>query len=134
MNIEELIHDLRARINTQYYDQLGTESYERHQVVKAVEYLRQENERLRVQLAGCGVAAMQNTADSRKDRIEKGAYGWSASYADVCSAVDREIALREENERLCTVERAAEWYVNNADSPKSALNHIKAALDAARGV
>jgi hypothetical protein len=47
MNIEELIHDLRARINPQYYDQLGTESYERHQVVKALEYLQQENERQR---------------------------------------------------------------------------------------
>ena len=47
MNIKELIHDLRARINPQYYDQIGTESYERHQCVLALEYLRQENERLR---------------------------------------------------------------------------------------
>lgn len=47
MNIEELIHDLRARVNPQYYDQLGTESYERHQCVMALEYLRQENERLK---------------------------------------------------------------------------------------
>ena len=29
MNIKELITDLRARINPQYYDQIGTESYER---------------------------------------------------------------------------------------------------------
>jgi DNA-binding PucR family transcriptional regulator len=47
MNIKELITDLRARINPQYYDQIGTESYERHQVVKALEYLQQENEQLR---------------------------------------------------------------------------------------
>ena len=47
MDIDKLIHDLRARINPQYYDQLGTESYERHQVVKALEYLQQENERQR---------------------------------------------------------------------------------------
>ena len=53
MNIEELITDLRARINPQYYDQIGTESYERHQVVKALEslmaridVLREENNRL----------------------------------------------------------------------------------------
>jgi hypothetical protein len=51
MNIEELIHDLRARINPQYYDQLGTESYERHQVVKALEYLATENERLKELMA-----------------------------------------------------------------------------------
>lgn len=47
MNIEELIHDLRARINPQYYDQIGTESYERNKCVMALEYLRQENERLK---------------------------------------------------------------------------------------
>ena len=47
MNIEQLIADLRARINPQYYDQIGTESYERHQVVKALEYLATENERLK---------------------------------------------------------------------------------------
>lgn len=54
MNIEELIADLRARVNPQYYDQIGTESYERHQCVMALEsllaridVLREENERLR---------------------------------------------------------------------------------------
>jgi len=79
MNIEELIHDLRARINPQYYDQLGTESYERHQVVKALEYLREENERLRA------------------------------------------------------VERAAQWYIDNQNSQRLAISQIKAAIDAARG-
>ena len=56
MNIEELITDLRSRVNPQYYDQVGTESYERHQCVMALEslmaridVLREENERL----AGC---------------------------------------------------------------------------------
>ena len=54
MNIEQLIADLRSRVNPQYYDQIGTESYERHQVVKALEslmaridVLRIENEDLR---------------------------------------------------------------------------------------
>jgi len=51
MNIEQLIADLRARINPQYYDQIGTESYERHQVVKALEYLATENERLKELMA-----------------------------------------------------------------------------------
>ena len=39
MNIEELITDLRSRVNPQYYDQIGTESYERHQCVLALESL-----------------------------------------------------------------------------------------------
>jgi hypothetical protein len=51
MNIEQLIADLRARINPQYYDQVGTESYERHQVVKALESLMARIEVLRVQNA-----------------------------------------------------------------------------------
>ncbi len=49
MNIEELIADLRARINPQYYDQIGTESYERHQVVKALESLMARIEVLRIE-------------------------------------------------------------------------------------
>ena len=49
MNIEELIADLRARINPQYYDQVGTESYERHQVVKALESLMARIEVLRIE-------------------------------------------------------------------------------------
>ena len=51
MNIEELIHDLRARVNPQYYDQIGTESYERHQCVMALESLLARIEVLRVQNA-----------------------------------------------------------------------------------
>ena len=62
--------------------------------------LREENERLCCQLAGCGVAALENTVSSRSRRAVRGDYGHSASYEDVCNAVDREIALREENERL----------------------------------
>lgn len=54
-----------------------------------------EIERLRVQLAGCGVAAMQNTEKSIKYRANEGDYGYSASYSDVCKAVDREIRYRE---------------------------------------
>ena len=54
MNIEQLIADLRSRVNPQYYDQVGTESYERHQCVMALEsllaridVLRIENEAMR---------------------------------------------------------------------------------------
>lgn len=57
--------------------------------------LTAEIEQLRVQLAGCGVAAMQNTEKTIKDRVIPGDYGFSASYSDVCKAVDREIRYRE---------------------------------------
>ncbi len=51
MNIEQLIADLRARVNPQYYDQVGTESYERNQCVLALESLLARIEVLRVQNA-----------------------------------------------------------------------------------
>ena len=51
MNIEQLIADLRARVNPQYYDQVGTESYERHQCVMALESLMARNDVLRTENA-----------------------------------------------------------------------------------
>lgn len=41
--------------------------------------------------------------------------------------------LREENERLRGIERAAQWYVDNPNSQRIAISQIKAAIDAARG-
>ena len=86
MNIEELIADLRARINPQYYDQIGTESYERHQVVKALEYLATENERLK-ELMAKRAREHQQEMTSFRLRVR--------SQDDATFA-----ALREENERL----------------------------------
>ena len=65
-----------------------------------IQALEKEVEQLRVQLAGCGAAAMQNTVDSIHDRAKAGDYGWSASYQDECKAVDREISYREALELL----------------------------------
>jgi di/tripeptidase len=69
--------------------------------------LNEQVEQLRVQLAGCGVAALQNTEYSKKDRAKKGVYGWSQSYQDVCDAVDREIEYRAAAEKLA---EALEFY------------------------
>lgn len=56
--------------------------------------LENEIETLRVQLAACGVAAMQNTEESATQRIDKLSPYWSASYGDVCRAVDSEMCSR----------------------------------------
>ena len=66
MNIEKLIHDLRARINPQYYDQIGTESYERNQCVMALEYLREENERQHFD-----ILAMNQSLDLLREENER---------------------------------------------------------------
>jgi len=86
MNIEKLIHDLRARINPQYYDQIGTESHERHQVVMALEYLRQENERQHFD-----ILAMNQSLDLLREengRLRKDAerYRWLRSDASAYQA------------------------------------------------
>ncbi len=53
-----------------------------------------ETERLR--LAACGVAAMANTRATAEQRLTKDNPYWSASYGDVCAAVDREMSYRDE--------------------------------------
>ncbi len=47
-----------------------------------------------LRLAACTHAALSNTPESAKTRIDPGHAYWSASYGDVCAAVDREMALR----------------------------------------
>lgn len=57
--------------------------------------LKIELEKERMRLAGAGVAAMLNTEDAKVNRIGRDSPYWSASYGDVCDAVDREISLRK---------------------------------------
>lgn len=59
-----------------------------------------------MKLAGCGVVALANTPAAAKHRISRDNPYWSASYGDVCDAVDREMALRAELAALkgCTKE------------------------------
>lgn len=73
-----------------------------------------ETERMR--LAGCGVAALSNTPGTVAQRIARDNSYWSASYGDVCSAVDREMDLREKliarNAQLAAQEgqEPCEWH------------------------
>ncbi len=116
MNIEQLIADLRARINPQYYDQVGTESYERHQVVKALEYLATENERLK-ELMAKRTREHQQEMTSFRLRVR--------SQDDATFA-----ALREENAALRADADRIDWLadVNNT------VGSLRQAIDAARGV
>ena len=65
-----------------------------------IDTLKGELETERIRLAACGVAALANTFETVKQRIDKDNPYYSASYGDVCSAVDREIAYRSANEEL----------------------------------
>lgn len=55
----------------------------------------------RMRLAACGVAAMCNTRETaQKQRIGRDNPYWSASYEDICKAVDREMKYRSALETI----------------------------------
>jgi hypothetical protein len=82
-----------------------------------------EIDQLRTQLAACGVAVNQNTRDSIKDRISVGDYGHSASYDDVCKAVDREIKYREALKKLAKLGNGDRY--GNSDGNLIAIDALK---------
>lgn len=107
MSIEEMweeIEKLRAerdelrRIVGLHQPQLCDEiRLERDKLLAEVERLRELHT---MQLAGIMTASMQNTDSTVKDRIDRSNPYWTQAYEDVCAAVDREMKLRAEVERL----------------------------------
>ena len=77
-----------------------------------------EIEQLRVQLAGCGVAAMQNTESSKAGRAKREDYGWSNSYDDVCRMVDREIAQRAVMQQALDAAADGDYMLDSSDCIK----------------
>lgn len=76
-----------------------------HPTPDTIERLVEEVERLRVQLAGCSVAAL-GWAKGEQDRKE-GDYGWSASFSDV-----KKLREKYENARNETIGKVVEDYTN----------------------
>ena len=73
-----------------------------------------EVERLQVQLAGCGVAAMSNTRESlaRAREVTPDSYGWSASYGDcIAAAMLSEPRLQLMSLPILSYERSALYVV-----------------------
>jgi len=58
---------------------------------------KEEIDQLRVQLAGCGVAALGYAKD--KNDVKKGDYGWSQSFQDVKDLWDKYIKLTEQHKK-----------------------------------
>ena len=157
MNIEELIADLRARINPQYYDQIGTESYERHQVVKALEYLATENERLKELMAKRTREHQQEMTSFRlrvrsqddatfaalREENERLAGCVNKLKVERAWAIRELKRLTEENERLRADSARIDWLadVNNAvgsvvlprEIVEANVSSLRQAIDAARG-
>jgi len=70
------------------------------------EALKTELEAERIRLAACSVAALENTEESIKNRLTPENEYYSASYDDVCRAVDREMKHRS---RLANGIRVYAW-------------------------
>jgi len=91
--IQSLERELKFERAASFRDQIASLEAERDQ-------LRAELETERMRLAACGVIATSNTPESAvANRVMLPEF-WSASAQDVASAVDREMALRAEVERL----------------------------------
>ena len=95
-----LCEDVSEFGTVEYFDvfkhiEPGTKLYTSdHQ--RAIAELREECERLRMQLAACGVVALANTPESASEARQMHPDYMSASCSDVADAVDREIALRQQ--------------------------------------
>lgn len=101
-------------------------------VMDEIANLRAEIERLRLQLAACGVAAHCNTRTSiERNQIKRDNPAWSASYRDVCDAVEREMRLRQ---RLATARQALVLalgaFTNNNCIDWNEIEQALAAIDA----
>jgi hypothetical protein len=99
--------------------------------------LRQARDSAVVSLAACGVAAMQNTQETRRERIASTHSAWSASYGAVCRAVDREIAARERANRaeaaLARVREVPDrWMCKQGKYPVDSDSRVAAAAAAIR--
>lgn len=61
----------------------------------ADEVHRTVDEHVAMLLAAISTASIQNTPASAKERIHRDSPYWTQAYGDVCTAIDREMALRD---------------------------------------
>ena len=93
-------------------------------IESAVQAEREQVEQLRVQLAGCGVAAMGGTTDAV--RVKHGDYGHSASYEDVLAMRRKYDSERERASKLVEAAKAVqELQPKVGESPLTALRRHK---------
>ena len=92
MNLEEI----KAKINTQYADTIGTESHERKWLCDLIESLRQQLEIERMRNVACDVVAMADTPTSAEEARKMLPDYRSAALESVIRRVDECIALRQQ--------------------------------------
>lgn len=83
-------------------------------VAYALHLMKAQLEIERMRVVGCGIAAMGNTEKNKAERITKDNPYWTASYGDVCRAVDAEIELRCQLEAAKQVANDCRLVADNA--------------------
>ena len=87
------------------------------EAAKEIERLREELEIERMRLAACGAVALANTPETAKQARHMQDNYRSASLDDVIRAVDAEMELRAENQRLREIEKTAREFVSDSYRP-----------------
>lgn len=96
-----------------------------------LERAESDAERLRMQLAACGVVAMCNTAESAAKARDMHPDYMSASCQDVMRAVDTEMALREELEQYRKDAERLNWLTEKGKQEDPEQGDVRAYIDAA---
>jgi len=96
--LKMLLDDIADRIQYNHY--INIPAKDAKVLLENIMELEKNYETLQMKLVACGIAAMQNTENSIKERLSSDHEYYSASYQDVCNAVDREMKLESENKRL----------------------------------
>ncbi len=126
--IEQLTRDVQD-----WRQAAGSLREDNHDLLVKIKKTGDELDRERMRLAACGTAALCNSKKAPVDRLTKEHYYYSASYSDVCAAVDREIAHREKLEEISKLVSPSYFY--GADPVwlvKNYINNISVQMDMMR--
>lgn len=120
-------HDIMAEC----YGTLGRLEAERDALRQQLAERDAEIERLRMQLAACGVVALANTPESACGARQMHPDYGSASCSDVADAVDREMTLRQQRDKLAGLLREVNSAYTTAihwEDMRAAMAQIKTAM------
>ena len=117
-NLENSLLAITARHFAESWKKRTSDAELEQYLSAGIAQLEAECERLRMQLAACGVVALANTPESAAQARQMHPDYMSASCSDVANAVDREMTLRQQRDKLAEV-------LGNVDREHELLRRMK---------